>query len=405
MTRRALLVITAQIFIVFASLFIIDSVLGYFGFPSDFTDIAYPSYLRSRVKNITYEYVLNTNNMGLRYKNVSLKKPGGVFRVFVVGDSSVEGTGVKAEDSFCSLIEDDMKKCTAKVDVINGGMAGTGPQEYNRMFGEVGKKYDPDLVLICIFANDLTNINIDAFKVSTPGKISLVSYMKLFWPRIYCIYKQYMQTRLRVSSVQPLNFTEAASAEARRRGLSEERIETWKKSLPNDLVKAANRREFNTAILTQGLLNPGYWSESLDIDTELAEKRWAIAHDNIENIIGACHSNGVSIGMIFIPSPLQYDPSAYEYKGVNIWTTVGVEVRDDWVNSTTELQKRIEGVASEHRIPFLDLTPTFRDAVGEGKKVCYKLDGHWNADGHRVAAAAIIAWLKEISVVRSLCLK
>jgi len=63
--------------------------------------------------------------------------------------------------------------------------------------------------------------------------------------------------------------------EALRRGyISDEEIAAWVESLPDDLVVASDQRLFNGYIMASGLLNPTYWSDSLNIDTPDAEAKY-----------------------------------------------------------------------------------------------------------------------------------
>ena len=42
---------------------------------------------------------------------------------------------------------------------------------------------------------------------------------------------------------------------------------------------------------------------------------------------------------------------------------------------------------AELRVPYLDLTPRFREVVRMGDTVYLRVDGQWNANGHALAAA------------------
>ncbi|MBI3294409.1 MAG: SGNH/GDSL hydrolase family protein [Deltaproteobacteria bacterium] len=70
--------------------------------------------------------------------------------ILVVGDSFVFGSYVKEEDIFTSLLERGLGKR-----VLNLGVGGTGPVQYNRMV-EVGMAYEPSTVIYGVFANDFS---------------------------------------------------------------------------------------------------------------------------------------------------------------------------------------------------------------------------------------------------------
>ena len=54
--------------------------------------------------------------------------------------------------------------------------------------------------------------------------------------------------------------------------------------------------------------------------------------------------------------------------------------------------------ASSEGIPFLDLTPVFREAMKSNESMNWELDGHWNNSGHQVAANAIASWFVDRQV-------
>ena len=47
----------------------------------------------------------------------------------------------------------------------------------------------------------------------------------------------------------------------------------------------------------------------------------------------------------------------------------------------------------ENKITWIDLTPFFREEANRNKQLYFRLDGHWNAEGHRLAARAIYDYL------------
>src|SRR5260370_1205662 len=96
-------------------------------------------------------YLIAINSKGLRDVERSYEKPLGVFRIVVVGDSFVFGSGgVETSDRFTDILE----KSTKNVEVINMGVPAYGSdQEYLYLKTE-GLKYHPDLIILCAFEND-----------------------------------------------------------------------------------------------------------------------------------------------------------------------------------------------------------------------------------------------------------
>ncbi len=62
--------------------------------------------------------------------------------------------------------------------------------------------------------------------------------------------------------------------------------------------------------------------------------------------------------------------------------------------TVNDLPERIAVWAQERELPFLDLTPALRAAAAGGRLVYFLDDGHWNGEGHAVAAEQIAQWLR-----------
>ena len=62
----------------------------------------------------------------------------------------------------------------------------------------------------------------------------------------------------------------------------------------------------------------------------------------------------------------------------------------------TPIRDRLRAWAIQQRVPFLDMTPHYRKAVGAGARLNYRLDEHLNVEGNQFTAAAIADWLRQI---------
>ena len=96
------------------------------------------------------------NSRGWRDGEFSLKKPEGVRRIMVVGDSVVFGYGVKLEDMFPKVIERGLNsRGSGRYEVISMGGAGGNTYSQSRIIKENVAIYDPDLVILAFNLNDI----------------------------------------------------------------------------------------------------------------------------------------------------------------------------------------------------------------------------------------------------------
>jgi len=192
------------------------------------------------------------------------------------------------------------------------------------------------------------------------------------------------------------DFIDTVIKKAEKRNIPRQRITAWQASLPPDLVEAVNQNRFMGYILSAGLLSPKRWIDNFDITSESAGKKWQNMTLILSKIVARAEQSGIETAMVFIPGPLLYDPRQYSEKNPRIIT--GTEIHQRWLTEDTEIQKRLALWANKKKIPYLDLTPTFRKAVQANSNLNFVLDGHWNNAGHQVAAEAIAAWLSDQKV-------
>lgn len=107
-----------------------------------------------------YNVMVTTNSHGLRGNNeYTLEKQAGVYRIAMLGDSFLFGHGVNDEEVVSSILE-GMLNTGARdqtFEVLNFGVSGFGPAQELVTYGSKASFYDPDLVIIFYFNNDIGN--------------------------------------------------------------------------------------------------------------------------------------------------------------------------------------------------------------------------------------------------------
>lgn len=104
------------------------------------------------------------NGEGFRDVDHAVKKPKGVRRIIVLGDSYVEAMQVEFQQAFYSVLEKRLNTESGKgtVEVINFGVSGFGVPQYYLALKHYGYKYDPDLVILAVTTgNDIRNAHPD----------------------------------------------------------------------------------------------------------------------------------------------------------------------------------------------------------------------------------------------------
>jgi lysophospholipase L1-like esterase len=94
------------------------------------------------------------NSHGHRSKEISIKKPSGVTRIMMLGDSLTFGWGVPTEDTVSAQLEKLFVKNDQQIEVINTGIGNTNAEMQISTFLDKGVLFSPDIVVLNYFIND-----------------------------------------------------------------------------------------------------------------------------------------------------------------------------------------------------------------------------------------------------------
>jgi lysophospholipase L1-like esterase len=113
------------------------------------------------------------NQYGLRGPAVTMDKPPGTLRVLCLGDSITFGEGVHYQDTYPARLERLLSATRPErpVQVINGGVQAYGTRHALQMYEQLGRRFDPDVVILGFFLNDATDFytTMDQFNAMTEG--------------------------------------------------------------------------------------------------------------------------------------------------------------------------------------------------------------------------------------------
>ena len=395
--KKTLLAVFVIFLSCFISLLVFDRVLSSFGFPTDvYQDVTYPPYFHEVRKNIEFTYDVQANRQGFRSHDIPLSKPIGTKRIFVAGDSFVEGVGINVGARFVDQLEQRIQVRNYSLEWINGGLRGTGPEKYGKAFLYKGVDYSPDGLIMCVFANDVTDSPTSLTELKLVQKFPRRSWKRKMLhaivPSTYMLGSEVFQNTDGRNDRVPYNFVAHMTQVATKRGISLKRIDAWKASIPEHVLQAAKGGTFNAAILSMGLLRPWYWTDALDINTERAKSKAKVFFKHLDVILRKARQERIEVAVVYIPTRFQYDMSSHDPSRLD--ARVGTVLNPTWLNQTTQLEMKLDDWARSHHIPFFNLTPLFRNRAVDKEDLTFFYDGHWTVKGHHLAARFIEAWLK-----------
>jgi hypothetical protein len=343
------------------------------------------AYYRHTKEGFSEGYI---NHQGFRDYERTYNKPAHSFRILVLGDSYVEALQVALQDSFPALLEKSLNQVSTsiKFEVLNLGQSGFGTADEYMRYLNFGVKYSPDLVLLAFLTgNDiqdnskfLSRDNL-AFYFTFDGGGNLKLDRSLFdqYERNLTLAKrafQYIKQKPYLAS------------------LISERLYLLKLEFDS--------RHFHS--------NPGWYQQSghrqrldefspLNIYLPVPSEPWKEAFDITTNLIrkfrDSVEVNGSRFLLVTLSNAEQVHPEVQQQLKDNYGVTFDFEQPD----------RIIERFARKEHITHLMLMPAFRDYHLRTGKYLHGFGGskggHWNENGHRLAAEKIFEFLKEKHLV------
>jgi hypothetical protein len=283
---------------------------------------------------------LRGNRLGYPGLDWPVEKSPGRCRIAALGDSFSVGPAVAYDANYLTVLEQSL----GNVELLNFGVAGTGPREYALILRQDVWGFQPDCVLLSIFVgNDITE------ELATPRKMDpRQSYLYLFLTR---------GSRL---------LLEARRSKSESKGEKVDRLSAGRMSSVK-FIEVEQRR--------LAVCRPGAGKDM--------EKKWQRALTRLETIANECRKRQVPLACVLIPDEFQTNPSLLS----EVLRTAGLSRADIDLDLP---QRRLAAFFAQRDVPCLDLLPVFA-----GTTDGYALrDTHWNEAGNHRAAAAISGWLK-----------
>jgi hypothetical protein len=326
------------------------------------------------------------NAEGARDVDHGVAKPADAFRIVVVGDSYAAAFEVEMEEAFWSVMERELATCPAlagrAVEAINISKRGYGTVEELLALRHFGFKYDPDYVVLAFLTgNDFRN-NSKALKSGD---------------RPYLV---------RDGDTLVLDESYAESAKFKR-------WTGWQGDLWYGLLRhsrflqvARHARRQIKSILDAGdsaeIVEGGQLGLDDAIYLETDDPAWTSAWQTTEDAIrlmrNDVRSSGSEFFLMTLSNGIQVNPDrtkrdAYEAR-------IGA---DDLLRP----DRRLEVFAAGEQIPSLMMAPALlrwaesNDTCVHGFREPWLCQGHWNAQGHRVAGEELArALCDRVSVSR-----
>jgi len=330
-----------------------------------------------------YQVIFHVNSRGLRGPEREYGKAPGVTRVLLLGDSFVEGYTVGEEALVSTVLEARLNASSGSpYEVINGGTHGYGTDQEYLFFLEEGRRYQPDVVVLFFYSNDLLD--------------NLPSAHKPFFE------EQGDGLVLRNSPVPP----PPAGKMVRRPTYSRRGLKPFRGSYA---LRLLGSRIENASPRLQRLL--AHWGvveaasqEEDDVPARLLpyggreygpqkKKMWRPTFALIEALANAVRAAGARLVVFYVPARFEVNDAAWELTLAR-WNMDAPGWRADRVFLVLQ-----EG-CGERGIELVDPRAALRLAEGSGQSAYFVADPHWSEAGHRIAAEVLMPVLTAAPATR-----
>jgi lysophospholipase L1-like esterase len=299
--------------------------------------------------HVTPEYAVREelNSKGLRGPEIPYERTPGATRILMLGDSFAEGYSVALEDTVSEVLARELDARRGGVhEVVNAGTGGYSTDQELLFFGLEGAKYRPDAVVLLFFLNDVT------------------------------------------PNVEPVHSRYGYLVDKPLFELDGDRLRVG--NLP---LEARPRQVLDTE------RDPGFWQRNSLVLRLLARWRNVPSLYGLAFRLGLVEGDPLRLGPEFDPSDILGWPMTQrllEALDVEV-SRAGGQLVVFYVPTRSlgggdeVLAGMLRAFAAPREIPFVDPIARFRDETDAltartGRGLYFPLDGHWNENGHRLAA-------------------
>ena len=321
-----------------------------------------------------YDVHLETNSHGLRGPDRDYAKPPHTRRILLLGDSFTEGFTVREEATVRAVLESILRRSgCGDWEVINAGTMGYGTDQEYLFFQGEGRRYQPDIVVLLFFYNDLNgNLATDAKPYFTVEQDRLV---------------------LHGSPVPPPRGGEWT----RRPEPRPLHVRPWRGSMAlrllSDRTEQGNPR-LNRFLARMGLVEPArtqdlpadFWPFGPGHHQEVAEM-WRRTEAILSALRREAESSAARFAVFYVPDETEIDDRVADL------TRQRYGMGPRWWRAGRVFD-RLRGFSADRDITLLDPRFAFQEAKRRGVQAYFPEDGHWNEEGHRVAAEVLARALR-----------
>lgn len=289
-----------------------------------------------------FDFTYSNNSLGWRGRREYRAEKQTTYRLLFLGDSFTYGLGVNDDQTFAAQVEKILTADRLSVETMNAGCPGKGTDYELKVFDTVGRKFHPDLTVLCFFCNDFQdNERAEYYNIDKPGELQAKA--------VNCNQSSFKRTLLDLPGYNWLISWSQAANLVKQAGV--------------DLL--VNQAGKNGPDAAHDLVVS--YKQGLDGYSNRTNK--GLTNLYFEHLNTAVKRAGGSLIMFYIP--------------------VSLEVREYQKSRTISADEQAcVRIAADNGITLWSLTPLLA-LSGQSIDQLYYQEGHWTAAAHKLAAISM----------------
>ena len=327
---------------------------------------------------------------GLRDREHARTRPADTVRIAVLGDSYTEAMHLPMEQAYWSLLEQKLRQCNAfpgkQVEVINFGVSGYGTAQELITLQQKVWDFSPDIVVLAF--TTLNDVYDNSLALSKSEEVPYFFYQNgaLVYDARFRDSKLYHRNDSRLNRVGRWfhNHLRTIQLLHQVQFVAKMRITDWR-----NRRKVAQTQAGSPAIQQPIMRN----SDNIGIENmiyfEPVDEEWKEGWHVTEGLITEMRNEVRQKGAKFVLVTLSNAIQVYPDPAVRQRFLQRLEIPNVFYANL-----RLQALAGREQIDFIDLAQPMQSYADQNKVFLHGFgsdlgNGHWNANGHRLAADLI----------------
>ncbi len=330
------------------------------------------SYLRSVDSGRGLDYRIRINSLGMREREITIKKPSGKKRILILGDSIGFGTGIDVGERFSDILGDRLGD---SVEVVNCSVCGWGTDQELLYFELFARRLDSDFVVLQVTLNNdvLNNMYHQLYLESAPKPHFLLAGDSLILEEDH-VTPPKLSFRLKVQRfLKKSRFLVFIKRRLLKRKYHQ--IEHREVQVERGFEKRRMEEDFS------------YWSVYKKEYGRRFESGWLLTEAILDRFISACRREGSEPVIFAFPLKLEVDDTWRN----QLYTHTGI---DSTHFDFYKPYHRLSSFCAARNVEFVYPLKAFIEA-SQKRRLYFKKDSHPNHAGHALAADALFPVLEQ----------